>query len=102
VASKTKLSIALGLFVPGFVPFAIFFAIASHPKYLALSGWTVWVFAYFSVLAQTFKEKAPIPTVGGMVRFEQRPQLYRLIYVFLLFAGAFALLTIFLVNLPPQ
>ena len=95
-------SIALGLFIGGLVSFAIFFSVASHPTYLALSGWTAWVFAYFSVLAQNFKEKAPIPTLGGMVRFEERPYLYRLIYGWLFFAGGFALIVIFLVNLPPQ
>jgi hypothetical protein len=73
-------SIALGLFIGGFVSFVIFFAVASHPKYLALSGWTVWVFAYFSVLAQNFRGKTPIPTLGGVVRFEERPYLYRLVY----------------------
>lgn len=97
-----KFSIALGLFIGGLVCFAIFFSVASNPKYLALSGWTVWVFANFSVLAQNFREKTPIPTHGGIVRFEERPYLYRLIYGCLFFLGGFALLVIFLVNLPPQ
>jgi hypothetical protein len=92
-------SVALGLFIGGFVSFAVFFAVPSHPTYLALSGWTVWVFAYFSVLAQNLKEKAPIPALGGIVRFEERPHLYRLLYGFLYFLGAFALLVIFLANL---
>jgi len=68
-------SIALGIFIGGLVCFAIFFLVASHPKYFALSGWTAWVFAYFSVLAQNFKGKTPIPTFGGMLRFEERPYL---------------------------
>jgi hypothetical protein len=102
VASKMKFSVALGLFIGGIVSFAIFFAVPSHPTYLALSGWTAWVFAYFSVLAQNFKEKAPIPARGGIVRFEERPHLYRILYWFLYFLGAFALLVIFLVNLAHQ
>ena len=97
-----KSTITLGLFIGGIVSFVIFFAVPSHPMYLALSGWTVWVFAYFSVLAQNFKKKAPIPTRGGTVRYEDRPRLYKLIYSFLFFVGAFALLVIFIVNLSPQ
>jgi hypothetical protein len=102
VVLKWKSWLALGLFICGFVSFVIFFTIASHPKYLALSGWTVWTFAYFSVLAQQFRKKAPIFTRGGIVRYQNRPRLYRLIYGFLFFLGGFALLVIFLVNLPPQ
>ena len=94
-----KSSITLGLFICGFVFFAVFFAVVSHPKYLALSGWTAWAFGYFSVLARNFKEKAPIPTRGGTVRFDDRPRLYKLIYGSLFFVGVFALLILILVNL---
>jgi hypothetical protein len=98
VAEK-KSSIALALGIGGLVAFVIFLAMASHPNYLALFGWTAWVFAYFSVLAQNFSEKAPIPTRGGTVRYEDRPHLYKLIYGSLFFLGAFVLLVLVLVNL---
>jgi len=57
VPSKIRFSAALGLFIGGFVFFAVFFAIPSHPNYLALPGWTAWIFAYFIVVARNLREK---------------------------------------------
>jgi len=102
VPSKIKFSVALGLFIGGFAFFAIFFAIPSHPNYLALPGWTAWIFAYFIVVAQNFKRKTPIPMLGTWVRYEERTYLYRLIYGWLFFVGVFALIVIFLLILFPR
>jgi hypothetical protein len=94
-----KISITLGLFIGGFASFALYLAVAGHPQYFALLGWIVWVFAYFSILIRNFTEKAPIPTRGGSVQYEDRPRLYKLIYSFLFFAGIFVLLVLILLNL---
>ena len=96
-----KPSIALGLFISGTVSFIIFFTMASHPTYLVLLGETAWAFAYFSVLARNFREKAPIPTRGGIVHYEDQPRLYKLVYGFLFFVGVFGLLILMLANLLP-
>lgn len=102
VPSKIRFSAALGLFIGGFVFFAVFFAIPSHPNYLALPGWTAWIFAYFIVVAQNFKRKTPIPMLGVRVRFEERPYLHRLSYGWLFFVGGFALIVTLIFILFPK
>ena len=101
VVRKVKLRIAIAalLFILGLVCFVCWFVFPEHSKYLDLCGWMLWVLAYFAVLWENYRRKAPVPTRGGTVEFSKHPNMYRANYFLLFFMGAvaFLILVIFMV-----
>ena len=80
------------LLLAGLCCFVAFFFIPGNLKYLcSVAGGILFAGAYFQVLLQDYRKKAPIPVLGVWVDHKKRPGLYKSIYVFLLFVGAFAL-----------
>lgn len=79
------------LLLAGFCCFCAFFLIPGNPKYLSVSSGVLIAGAYFLTLLQDYRKKLRIPVLGFWVDHKERPGLYKSIYVFLFFAGVFAL-----------
>jgi hypothetical protein len=93
------MTISKWLFVGGVLCFVLFFLLPGHPSDISLLGWIVFSSAYFVVLAQNYKKKAPVPALGGFVEYKKRPGLYKSIYFLLFFVGAFAVVVLLLINI---
>lgn len=89
---KVKISIPLGLFIAGASCFLLLFLLPHASRPLLALGGVMWVAAYFGVLADNYKRKAPVPTRGGVLRYEEKPGTYRFVYGFMAFLGALFLL----------
>jgi hypothetical protein len=101
LAQKMK-HVFLLLFLVGLVSFSCFFLLPGHPRGLVLVGWLACLSAYIGVLAKYYKRKAPIPACFRWVEYEKQPVLYRLQYLFMLFAGVFAAVVSLLINFVPK
>jgi hypothetical protein len=82
---------SLWLLLAGLCCFFAFFFIPGNPKYLSISSGILIAGAYFLTLLQDYKKKVRMPVLGVWLDHTKRPGLYKLFYVFLLFAGVFAL-----------
>jgi hypothetical protein len=89
---KVKLSAPLTLFVLGGCSFLLMFFVPSATKLLVLLGGLSWGGAYFGVVADNFKRKAPVHTRGGLLKYEENPRGYMLAYAITAIFGAFFLL----------
>ena len=89
-------------FFIGLVSFSCFFLLSGHPRGLVLVGWLAWLSAYIGVLAKYYKREAPLPACFGWVENEKRPVLYKLLYLFMLFAGVFAAVVSLLITFVPK
>ena len=58
---------------------------------LLVFGGVTWGAAYFCVVAENYRRRAPVPTRGGLLRYEKNPHLYRFVYGIMLFFGLFFL-----------
>ena len=94
-----KIPISLTLFIGGLVCFVPFFSLQTHPKYFCLLGGTAWVCAYWCVLAQNYKEKAPIPTRNQMMHYERHPYIYKFFYLAMSFIGVVVLFVLLIFSL---
>jgi len=94
-AKKVKLPIPLALFVLGACSFLLMLFAPSATKPLVLSGGLVWAGAYFWVVADNFKRKAPVHTRGGLLKYEDNPHGYIFTCAIYVIFGA-GLLVIFL------
>lgn len=87
-----KISFPLGLFIAGASCFLLLFLLRHARRPLAVLGGVMWVAAYFGVLADNYKRKAPVHTRGGMLKYEEKPGTYRFVYGFMAVVGALFLL----------
>jgi hypothetical protein len=65
------------LLLAGLCCFVAFFFIPGSLKYLSISGGILFAGAYFLVLLQDYRKKAPIPVLGVWVDHKERPGLYK-------------------------
>src|SRR6266542_3256575 len=93
-----RISASLGLFIVGAVCFLLIFFLPDQTHPLALLGGTVCDAAFFKVLRDDYTKRAPIPTIFGIVRYEQRPRMYKFGYGFLVFVGVFFLIALISLN----
>ncbi len=83
-----KMSVSLGLFIAGACCFLLIFFLPYQTwRPLTLVGATIWGAAYLSVLWDNYKKRAPVPTRGGKVTYEESPRMYNFHYVFLAIFG---------------
>jgi hypothetical protein len=94
-----RLYLALGFFVLG-VPCMLFrHFLPGNPAVLMILGGVASTAAYFLVLADTYLRRRAVPTRGGLLKFEEHPVRYRLLFVFWTFVGFLALFVLFAVSL---
>jgi uncharacterized protein RhaS with RHS repeats len=82
-----KTSIPLVLFLVGVLSFLLVFVLPHEGRPLVVLGGVTWVAAYFCVLADNYKRRAPVHTRGGLLRYEEKPSTYRFVYGLLVFLG---------------
>src|ERR1035438_10190173 len=92
-------SVHLFLFLLGLVSFACYFLLPGRPRYLIVVGWLAWLSAYLGILAKCYKKNVPIPTSMGRLEKEKRPGLYKLMYLWLIFVGVFAVFVSLVITL---
>jgi hypothetical protein len=97
VGTNTE-SVRLLLFLVGFVSFSCFFLLSGHTSGFVLVGWLACISSYIAVLAKYYKRKAPIPACFRWVEYEKQPILYKLQFLFMLFAGVFAAIVSLMIN----
>jgi hypothetical protein len=96
-----KMVLPLGLFLAGAASFLLVFLRPQQQNSLVVFGGITWTAAYFCVLADNYKRRAPIYTRGGPLRYEERPTTYRL-HGFLTLLGAFFLFVLLALNIFPR
>jgi len=64
-----------------------------------LTGLVLWNWVYLSISYRCFRERRPIYTRGGLVRYENDPVGYHLSYSILIFFGLFSLFVFFLIGI---
>jgi hypothetical protein len=94
---KVKLSASLSLFVAGGL--CLLFWLFLHHKVVLVAGGVLWVAAYLVALADSYKRRAPVPTRGGLVTYEKRPNWYKAVYGFMAFLGLFFLFVFLVLNI---
>jgi len=95
-----KISASLGLFIAGACCFLLIFFLPYQTwRPLILVGAIIWGSAYFSVLWDNYKRRAPAETRGGIVTYEGSPRMYNFQYVFLAIFGLFFLLVVIVLAL---
>jgi hypothetical protein len=87
-ASRLFSNYPLALFVLGACSFLLLLFLPSATKPLVLLGGLAWACAYFGVVADNFKRKAPVHTRGGLLKYEHYPHGYFLVYAVYIFFGA--------------
>jgi hypothetical protein len=92
-----KLSPPLALFIFGACSFLLLFFMPSATKPLALLGGLVWGAAYFWVVADIWRRKAPVHTRGGLLKYENNPRGYLFTYSIYIIFGAGFLFTFLLI-----
>jgi Ca2+/Na+ antiporter len=99
--AKSKITISTWLFIGGALCFVFFFLSPTRLNYFSLVGWTTWACAYFVVLAQNYRRKAPIHTRASWVKYESQPRLYKSIYFLLFLVGLLVVFVLFMINMFP-
>jgi len=94
-----KISAPLGLFIAGIACFGALLVFPRNNGPFVILGGVFWVCAYFLVLADNFRRRAPFWSRGGLVKYEERSLTYRLVYAFLAFLGFFFLLVLIALNI---
>jgi hypothetical protein len=94
-----KISVPLGLFITGAACFSMLFLFPHVGRRLVVLGGVMWASAYFWVLADNFRRRAPLWTRGGMLKYEEKPRTYRFVYSLMLFLGVFFLLVLIALNI---
>lgn len=85
-----KLSPPLALFVLGACLFSLMFFVPSATKPFVLLGGLAWAAAYFWVIADNLRRKAPVHTRGGLLRYEDNPRGYIFAYgIYVVFGAGF-------------
>lgn len=85
-----KLSPPLALFVLGACSFVLMFFAPSATKPLALLGGPAWAGAYFWVVADNWRRKAPVHSRGGLLKYEDNPRGYIFAYsIYVIFGAGF-------------
>jgi hypothetical protein len=98
-----KRVLPLGLFLAGAASFLLVFLLPQRRQaLLVVLGGVAWAAAYFCVLADNYKRRAPVHTLGGLLRYEEKPNAYRLLYGFLIFLGVFSLFVLLVLNIFPR
>ena len=93
-----KLSPPLALFILGACSFLLLFFAPSATKPLTLSGGLAWAGAYFWVVADNFRRKAPVHSRGGLLKYEDNPQGYIFTYgIYVIFGAGFLVVLLGLV-----
>lgn len=80
-------SAALVLFIAGAIPIGYGFTQVENALRWFKLGALGWDVAYFIVLADNFMQKSPVPTRGGLVRYEDGAFKYALPYILLVVFG---------------
>jgi hypothetical protein len=93
---KLKPSVPLLLFIAGGFCFSFWFFLRHN--ILLVTGGIIWVAAYFDVLANNYKRRAPIHTRGGLVTYEKDPNWYKAVYGLMTFLGLFSLFVFLILN----
>ena len=91
---KIKISISFGLFIAGACCFILIFLLRDETRILVFLGSALWDSAFLGVLADNYKKRAPIPTRGGIVTYEENPRTYKFVYRLMVFIGAVFLVVI--------
>jgi hypothetical protein len=99
VVLRVKLSAPLALFIAGGLCLLLWFFLHENGKLFLVLGGVIWVGAYVCVLADNYRRRAPVHTRGGLLRYENNPQRYRLVYGFMLFLGLFVLFVFLVLNI---
>lgn len=94
-----KISVPLGLFIAGAACFSVMFLLPQAWGGFVILGGVIWASAYFWVLADNFRKRAPLWTRGGMLTYEEKPRIYLLVYSFMAFLGVFFLLVFITLNI---
>ena len=89
-----KISITARLFIAGSICFLLVFFVPNRTSLLVLFGGVIWDAAFFMVLAEIDKKRAPVWTRGGGIRYQESPITYRLAYGLLVFLGLFFLIVL--------
>lgn len=89
-----KRSITFALFVVGVCCFLLIFLLPDETRILVLSGSVFWECAFFRVLADNYKRRAPVPTRGGVLTYGEKPRAYNFAFGLMAFIGAFFLVVI--------
>jgi hypothetical protein len=97
--SKVKPSAPLVLFITGGLSLLLWLFLHRKSTLLLVFGGITWVAAYFCVVAENYRRRAPVPTRGGLLRYEENPRLYRFVHGFMLFLGLFFLVVFLTLNI---
>jgi len=89
---KPRFLVPLIFFVMGVLCFAWLYLHASTNRWVVLAGVASLVAAYFSVLVDLYRRKIPMPSGGHIIRFEERPRRYRVIFGFMVLFGIVVLM----------
>ena len=89
-----KLSVSQGLGAAGALCFVLIPLLPEQKRPLVLIGSTLWDTVFFRVLAVNYRNKAPVPTRGGLLRYEERPRAYNFVHGLMVFLGVFFLIVI--------
>jgi hypothetical protein len=97
--SKSERTVLLALLIMGGLCFLLWIFLRQKITPLLILAGVTWVAAHLCVLAYNYKRKAPVPTRGGWLTYEKNPLGYRLLYIFMVFAGLFFLLAFLILNI---
>ena len=86
-----KPSAPLVLFIVGGLCLLLWLFLHQKSTLLLVFGGVTWGAAYFCVVAENYRRRAPVHTRGGLLRYEKNPHLYRFVYGIMLFFGLFFL-----------
>jgi hypothetical protein len=96
-----KLTVPLGLFVIGAACFSVIFLFPQSTRPFVILGGAAWTSSYLWVVVDNFRRRAPVPMRNRMLRYEEKPRTYKLVYGLMMVLGICFLLILIALNIFP-